>query len=92
MSEDEANRTMADVNHTNPYTGETFGTGFRRGPTIAADGGEKEGEDPDGRDADASMQSVDHTPPPGEGANRVWKRGTETTTDADGREDGAADE
>ncbi|WP_049903077.1 hypothetical protein [Halococcus agarilyticus] len=37
------NRTMNDVSHTNPKTGRPFGERvvFARGPTVAADGGER---------------------------------------------------
>jgi hypothetical protein len=93
---DESNRTMGDVNHTHPYTGETFGTAFRRGPTVAADGGtanDASGASSDRRsdggardsasDERATMRTVDHTPPHGEGANRVWERGAEPAPDED---------
>jgi len=32
---------MNDVDHTHPHTDEPFGAAFRRGPTVAADGGER---------------------------------------------------
>jgi len=38
MSE-ENRATMGEISHTHPYTGETFGGVYRRGPAIA-DGGE----------------------------------------------------
>lgn len=38
MSEDNR-ETMGEISHTHPYTGETFGGVYRRGPAIA-DGGE----------------------------------------------------
>ena len=58
-------RTLADCDHTHPRTGESFGDAmvYRRGPTVAADGGEAgagapadaDGEVPDeaGEDAEA---------------------------------------
>jgi len=33
------NRTMANVSHTNPFTGESMGQVFDHGVTIVADGG-----------------------------------------------------
>ena len=84
MSEDDRGRddettvAMADVSHTHPHTGETFGTVYRRGPAMA-DGGRD-----DASDADAeTMRDVDHTPPHGEGANEVWARGRQTDADAE---------
>ena len=75
-----AQETMADVNHTNPSTGETFGTVYRRGPAVAdggsTDAGEAGGED-DGTDEREPMREVDHTPRDGDGANEVWERGEE---------------
>lgn len=43
---DATNRTMNDVSHTNPQTGRPFGERvvFARGPTVAADGGERNGD------------------------------------------------
>ncbi|RQH01339.1 hypothetical protein [Natrarchaeobius oligotrophus] len=80
----ENDRTMADVSHTNPYTGRTAGHLFSRGPIVAADGGEPE-RTPARRSADAdrtddesnrTMASVDHTPPhDADDANRVFERG-----------------
>ena len=32
---------MHDVDHTHPHTDEPFGAAFRRGPTVAADGGKR---------------------------------------------------
>ncbi|RKD98028.1 hypothetical protein [Halopiger aswanensis] len=60
-------RTMADVSHTNPYTGETTGRLFSRGPTVAADGGERtdgsrsssERRSDGGRPADAEADETD---------------------------------
>ena len=76
---------MKDVSHTNPYTGETVGQLFSRGPIVVADGGRAnaapsndEGDDEndtDERDVE-KMRDVSHTPPKdAEGANRVFERG-----------------
>ncbi|MDQ2051576.1 hypothetical protein RBH26_13930 [Natronolimnohabitans sp. A-GB9] len=84
--------TMADVSHTNPYTGETAGRLFRRGPTVAADGGQRRAEggeaaaaDSNGRTAERpteTMADVDHTPPhDADDANRVFERGRDHTVD-----------
>ncbi|WP_394295213.1 hypothetical protein [Halobiforma nitratireducens] len=39
---------MGDISHTNPYTGETAGNLFNRGPIVATDGGEPAATDPNG--------------------------------------------
>jgi hypothetical protein len=85
----EESRTMADVDHTNPQTGETFSTVFHRGPAVA-DGGTTperratdeaaEAEAGAGNDDDR-MQDVDHTAPNDADPNRVWERGGEPTAD-----------
>ncbi|WP_136715317.1 hypothetical protein [Halorientalis salina] len=64
---------MNAVSHTNPYTDEPFGetVTFRRGQTVVADGGERTGTD------EQTMKDVSHTPPAGDGAMRVFERGTE---------------
>jgi len=64
---------MRAVSHTNPYTDESFGETvvFRRGQTVVADGGKPE------RTATQTMKDVSHTPPTGDGAMRVFERGTE---------------
>ena len=88
---DDTTETMADVSHTNPYTGETAGRLFSRGPTVAADGGTPTGDTADEADtADertdtkATMSDVDHTPPKqADDANRVFERGTEHGQHAD---------
>ncbi|WP_424004242.1 hypothetical protein ACOZ4I_06680 [Haloarcula salina] len=68
-SEPETNRqTMRNVDHTHPETNATFGAAFRRGPVVAADGGDPE--------TDETMEDVDHEPP-GEGVTRAYERGTE---------------
>ena len=76
--------TMADVSHTHPYTGETAGRLFNRGPTVAADGGKTEADGNGRTDTNRTMRDVDHTPPKAaDDANRVFERGTEH----DGRDD-----
>ncbi|SER81672.1 hypothetical protein [Natrinema salaciae] len=83
MTEHDNTDTMGDVSHTNPYTGETAGRLFNRGPIVAADGGtpdttatdEDERPDSEGK---GTMRDVDHTPPKeADDANRVFERGTE---------------
>jgi hypothetical protein len=81
-------QTMKQVSHTNPNTGETFGTVYRRGPAVA-DGGSTDarggGADPateaDEADERDPMREVDHTPRDGDGANEVWERGEEQGRD-----------
>ncbi|WP_129115880.1 hypothetical protein [Halegenticoccus tardaugens] len=80
---------MKDVNHTNPYTGETFGAAFQRGPAVA-DGGAVD-DRADARSGEA-MRDVDHTPLNGESANRVWARGANEAEEADVRDRSAVDE
>ena len=81
MSENDTPETMADVGHTNPYTGETAGRLFSRGPTVATDGGEPRkptATDRNGRTENRTMKDVDHTPPKqAADANRVFERGSE---------------
>lgn len=50
-------RTLGEMNHTNPYTGDVFGETqtYGRGRIVAADGGEADAE-PD------TIADVDHTP------------------------------
>ncbi|ARS88636.1 hypothetical protein [Natrarchaeobaculum aegyptiacum] len=78
---DDTTDTMADVSHTNPYTGETAGRLFTRGPTVAADGGQTDGsgETPTGGTGEkppARMADVDHTPPhDATDVTRVFERG-----------------
>jgi len=78
-NQDDTTDTMADVSHTNPYTGETAGRLFSRGPTVAADGGERDAVEPAATDRDrqtTTMRDVDHTPPEGAtGTNRAFERG-----------------
>ena len=79
MRAEEADRpSMADISHTNPYTGSTLGGVFRRGPAVA-DGGavtdETDGSDDDAADSDrTTMADVDHTSR-ASGVNDVWTRG-----------------
>ncbi|MEF8780636.1 MAG: hypothetical protein V5A46_08155 [Haloferacaceae archaeon] len=75
-------RTMGDVEHTNPNTGETFGTVYRRGPAVADGGAKRAGNPargPDPNHSRESMADVDH-----ESANEdvccVWDRGLEETS------------
>ncbi|WP_101297563.1 hypothetical protein [Halegenticoccus soli] len=77
---------MRDVTHTHPYTGETFGAVFQRGPAVA-DGGESPA-----RSRGETMEDVDHTPPHGESANRVWARGGNEAEVADVRSRRTVDE
>ncbi|MFC6717753.1 hypothetical protein ACFQGT_08945 [Natrialbaceae archaeon GCM10025810] len=87
-------RTMKSVSHANPYTGETAGQLFRRGPTIVADGGRADAVDEESAEADdepavddpeeRTMKHVSHTPPNGsDGANRVFERGTRQGEDVE---------
>ncbi|OLZ40147.1 hypothetical protein A6E15_03760 [Natrinema saccharevitans] len=85
MTANDNTDTMAEISHTNPYTGETAGRLFSRGPIVAADGGTPDATEPDDADetderADTkgTMRDVDHTPPKeADDANRVFERGTE---------------
>ncbi|MHB9286644.1 hypothetical protein ACKVMT_06345 [Halobacteriales archaeon Cl-PHB] len=63
---------MAEVDHTHPHTGEPFEITFRRGVTVAADGGRHAASD----GATDSMADVTHEAAT-EGANRSFERGTE---------------
>ena len=88
MSNNETD-TMADVDHTNPYTGETAGQLFSRGPTVVADGGRDAAEPTERTDEEPTdtMADVDHTPPQdAEDANRVFERGREPTTNVEDEE------
>ncbi|WP_238398192.1 hypothetical protein [Halorussus salinus] len=86
---DDGNSTpMGDVSHTHPHADRgTVNRPFQRGPVVAADGGRREARDAEA-DADAReeddertdedrMKDVAHTPPHGEGADRVFERGGE---------------
>ncbi len=71
--------TMKEISHANPYTGETLGQVFSRGPIVAADGGHDPSRsrgDADSSETDRTMKHVSHTPPNGtDDANRVFERG-----------------
>jgi hypothetical protein len=69
--ETDSRDTMRSVEHTHPETNATFGAVFRRGPVVAADGGERDGEQ-----AEETMEDIDHEAP-GEGVTRAYERGTE---------------
>ncbi|SDJ46905.1 hypothetical protein [Natronorubrum texcoconense] len=86
MRQNENTDTMADVSHKNPYTGETAGRLFSRGPTVVTDGGtdgeEPSATDPNGRtdEEPETMADVEHTPPQdADDANRVFERGRKPT-------------
>jgi len=82
-------KRMGEISHTHPYDDTSAGELFLRGPVIVADGGrdpEREAVSdaetgPAGSDDDAvegeTMAEVSHTPPEGDGANRVFERGKE---------------
>ena len=80
---------MKDVDHTHPETADSFGDAFRRGPDVAADGGERDAETNDEDDeeetteraATATMEDVDHTTDD-DGVDRTFERGTEGRSDA----------
>jgi hypothetical protein len=60
--------TMRDVNHTHPDHETRDFHWFRRGPSVATDGGQREAN----RGAEETeMRRVSHTPPEGDGADRV---------------------
>ncbi|GGK61756.1 hypothetical protein [Haloarcula sebkhae] len=66
--------TMGSIQHTHPETNGTFGAVFRRGPVVAADGGERDAEDEE--ETDEKMEDIDHEAPD-EGVTRAYERGTE---------------
>ncbi|WP_331233125.1 hypothetical protein [Natronorarus salvus] len=78
---------MGDISHTHPYDDTSAGELFLRGPVIVADGGrDPEREDVREAETEAAVESdsgpetmaeVSHTPPEGDGANRVFERGEE---------------
>jgi len=91
--------TMGEFSHTNPHTGKSFGDdfAFQRGPTVAADGGERNAvsrpssdQQSDGGERDATdeetqtMRDVDHEHPDDDAAdaNRVFQRGNERQSDS----------
>ncbi|MFC6961960.1 hypothetical protein ACFQJ8_08735 [Halocatena marina] len=72
---DETRSTLEGIDHTNPYTDESFGDAmvYHRGPVVAADGGEEtRREDQTGSASENSNEAsqlrgpqladVDHTP------------------------------
>lgn len=86
--------TIEDVSHTHPDTDEAFGAAmaYKRGPTVAVDGGEREavgeatetepGSEPDDiaeadEEVDERMCDVEHTPSEGYDINHVYERGGE---------------
>ena len=86
--------TIGDVDHTNPHTNAPFGAAiaYKRGPTVVADGGERDSTKEtetdaesseeieataEGEEADERMCDVDHAPPNDETVNRVHERGGE---------------
>lgn len=72
-------RTMGEVNHTNPRTGETFGDSqvFERGKVAVVDGGEAQAEAEEDHD-DEPMGEIDHTPrEDAPSAEAVYTRGEE---------------
>ncbi|QLG48947.1 hypothetical protein [Natrinema halophilum] len=74
MTDNDTTDTMADVSHTNPDTGETAGRLFNRGPTVAADGGERTADS-----RSSSEQRSDGGTPTSETADE-----TDESTDAAG--------
>lgn len=84
-------RTLAEVSHTNPKTGESFGDAmvYHRGPTVAADGGTErpdERRDPESAD-DETLADLDHTPPrDADDANTVHERGGEHPEESEDEE------
>ncbi len=69
---------MGDIDHTNPYTDEPFVETYRRGPVVAADGGERDAAEEE--TDDETMADVPHTSP-NEGTNRTFERGGENQDD-----------
>ena len=62
---DSNKQTIGDISHTNPYTNETFGGIYRRGPAVADGGAEPKPVDSDesgdvgADDADEDASSAD---------------------------------
>jgi hypothetical protein len=68
------NDTLGEMSHTNPITGEVFGSTqtYSRGQTIAADGGAAEAVP----EKTETLGDVSHTPPgDSDGAQRAYDRG-----------------
>jgi|AntRauTorcE11898_2_1112593.scaffolds.fasta_scaffold22121_2 hypothetical protein len=94
-------RTMGEVTHTNPKTGETFGDSrvFERGKVAIVDGGTaKAADEAEATDGDETedgeeeaMGDIDHTPRENAPSTKaVYTRGkgaSETDSDADADED-----
>jgi len=59
---------MRDIQHTNPYTEEPFGSKLSDNETVAADGGREATTE--------TLGDIDHEPPTG-GATRSFERGNE---------------
>ena len=71
-----ARRTLGEIEHTNPYTDETAGHLFRRGPVLTTDGGRAEEDE----ETEQEIKDGSHTPPnDSEDANRVFERGRRST-------------
>ncbi|EMA23485.1 hypothetical protein [Haloarcula argentinensis] len=70
--QNDSRTTMGSIEHTHPETNGTFGAVFRRGPVVAADGGERDAEE----ETDETMEDIDHEAPD-EGVTRAYERGTE---------------
>ncbi|MFB6235602.1 MAG: hypothetical protein ABEH81_05795 [Halopenitus sp.] len=87
---DAATQTLGDISHTHPYTNETFGGIYRRGPAIADGGAEptavgSEGEssaDAESDDCSQTMGEIDHTPRD-LNVNNVWDRGSARSVPGD---------
>jgi len=73
---------MVDVSHTNPFTGETFGGAFHRGPPVA-DGGEPHAIESTDPPADADDALVDAGGSRTEAASADAPDGGETMAEID---------
>ena len=80
--------TLAETDHTNPYTGEVFGTTqmYNRGRTVAADGGEANGESRASSEAKASDGGERNADPRTNGTETRTGTGT-TAHDGDEEEE-----
>ncbi|WP_205427929.1 hypothetical protein [Halorussus sp. MSC15.2] len=80
---DRESTPMGEVSHTHPHADRgTVNRPFERGPIVAADGGERDAYDAAAREEDDEddsdrMEDVNHTPPHGDGVDRVFTRGNE---------------
>ena len=70
--------TMGDVDHTHPHRNTTFGSVFRRGPTVAADGGAPAAATQAGN----QMAEIDHESPVGRDPNDAFARGIDSTDES----------